>query len=232
VLPSPPHRSSFNQLARSESGFTLIELLVALALLAFISALLYGALRFGTRAWEQSEQLAMQADDVGVTQALLRRLIAETYPMFVPDPVRPRVDFSGDSDRVSLLAPLPDALESGGLARFTLFVRERDGRSEMDIGWRPELAREGDPTAKPREETLLTGIARLEIAYFGSDRPGEPPTWHDRWSEQLAMPALVRVRVAFVDGDRRVWPDLVVAPELTADQSCLYDPVTRHCRGR
>jgi len=44
------------------------------------------------------------------------------------------------------------------------------------------------------------------------------------------MPALVRV--AFAEDDRRVWPDLVVTPELTADKSSLYDPVTQQCRGR
>ena len=37
---------------RSEAGFTLIELLVALTLLGLISVVLFGGLRFGTRAWE------------------------------------------------------------------------------------------------------------------------------------------------------------------------------------
>jgi general secretion pathway protein J len=194
--------------------------------------MIFGAFRFGVRVWERSAAVTSEVDDVGVSQALLRRLIAEAYPLFIPDPSRPRVDFTGESDRLSMLAPLPDALESGGLARFTLFIRDRDGRGEIGLAWRPELARDGDASAEPREETLLTGIARLEIAYFGSERPGEAPSWHDRWSERPAMPALVRVRVAFAEDDRRVWPDLVVAPELTADQSCLYDPVTRHCRGR
>jgi general secretion pathway protein J len=218
--------------ADGESGFTLVELLVALTLLAFVSVLIFGALRFGIRAWDQSEQVAVQVDDVSVAQALLRRLIGEAYPMFIPDPARPRLDFDGGSDRLSLLAPLPDALESGGMARFTLFARERKGRSEIDIAWRPELMRDGDAGADPREETLLAGIARLEIAYFGSARPGDAPAWHDRWTERAVLPALVRVHVAFAEGDRRVWPDLVVAPHLTVDQGCLYDPVTRHCRGR
>jgi general secretion pathway protein J len=229
---SPSLSPTFDASLRRDAGFTLVELLVAITLLGFIAVLIFGALRFGTRAWERSEAVIVQVDDIGVTQALLRRLVGEAYPMFIPDPARPRVDFAGAGDRLSLLAPLPDALESGGMARFTLFARERAGRGELDLAWQPELAREGDASGQPRQEPLVTGIARLEIAYFGSERPSEAASWHDRWSDQMALPALVRIRVEFPREDGRVWPELVVAPRLTVDQSCLYDPVTRHCRGR
>ena len=203
-----------------------------MTLLGFVGVLMFGALRFGMRIWERSEAATVQVDDIGMTQALLRRLIAEAYPMFIPDPTGPRIDFAGASDRLDLLAPLPDALESGGPARFTLFARERDGRGELDLAWRPELARESDASAQPREEKLLTGVARLELAYFGSLRPSDAPSWHDRWSEPVAMPELVRIRVEFPKGDGRIWPDLLIAPRVTMDQSCLYDPVSRRCRGR
>jgi general secretion pathway protein J len=215
-----------------DAGFTLIEFLVAMALLSFIAVLTFGMLRFGTRAWESSEAVTVQVDGVQTTQALLRRLITAAYPMFIAEPAHPHVDFAGARDRLSLLAPLPDALESGGMARFTLFIREHEGRGELALAWRPELARESDAGARPREEMLLAGVARLEIAYFGAPRPSDEARWHDRWSEQSAMPELVRISVEFPKGDRRVWPELLIAPRLTMDQSCLYDPVSRRCRGR
>ena len=38
--------------ARDHNGFTLVELLVATTLLALLSVVLFGGLRFGARAWE------------------------------------------------------------------------------------------------------------------------------------------------------------------------------------
>jgi general secretion pathway protein J len=217
---------------RGDAGFTLIELLVALALLGLIAALIFAGLRLGMQSWERSENTAVQVDDVGVTQALLRRLVAAAYPMFIPDPHWPHIDFAGASDRLTVLAPLPDALENGGLGRYTLFVRERADSSDLDLVWQPELARPGGAASAPREDLLLEKVARLEIAYFGAMRPAEAPRWHDHWREQSAFPELVRIRVIFPEGDGRTWPDLIVTPRLTVDESCLYDPVTHHCRGR
>jgi general secretion pathway protein J len=236
-----PHRKTrsshhlpltFDLTSRSDSGFTLLELLIAMTLLGFVAVMIFGALRFGTHAWQRSSAMTAQIDDVGVTQALLRRLVTEAYPMFIPDPGRPHIDFIGSVDQLTVLAPLPDAHEGGGLGRFTVFAQERNGRGEIDLAWRPELARQGDPSAEARVEPLLTGVTRLEIDYFGSARSSELPQWHDHWSDHAAMPSLVRIRVAFVENDSRIWPELVVAPRLTVDQSCLYDPVTRRCRGR
>ena len=48
----------------------------------------------------------------------------------------------------------------------------------------------------------------------------------------MTLPTAVRVHVEFAGADSRVWPDLVIAPRVTADQGCVYDPVTHHCRGR
>ena len=41
--------------SRREEGFTLIELLVSMTLLGFVFVILFGGLRFGSRAWEKSD---------------------------------------------------------------------------------------------------------------------------------------------------------------------------------
>lgn len=229
--PSEGAGSPLLETPRREAGFTLLELLIAIALLALLAILMFGILRFGIHAWGSSEGVSTEVDDIAVTRALLRRLISEAYPMLIPDPAQPRIDFAGASDRLTMLAPIPDAIESGGMAHFTLFADAHDGRSELDLAWRPELTREDEASAT-KNELLLADIAGLDIAYFGSEQPSDPPSWHDRWSAPTVMPKLVRVRVEFPKGDGRFWPDLVVAPRIVVDQSCLYDPVTRHCRGR
>ena len=42
------------------------------------------------------------------------------------------------------------------------------------------------------------------------------PSWRDEWHEQKFLPDLVRLRVTFADGDEGAWPDLVVAPRISA----------------
>ncbi len=217
----------------SESGFTLLELLIALVLLGFLSALLFGAIRFGARAWERSTAVATQVDDIHTTQALLRRLLSEVYPMLITaDATRPRIDFAGEAASIDFLAPVPEALGAGGRARFTLGLREHGGLWQLVIASRPELAKDEAQPSSSTGSVLLSAIERFEFSYFGSLRPGDPPAWHESWSRQTSLPQLIRMRLEFPGGDHRSWPELVVAPRITVDQGCLYDPVNRGCRGR
>ena len=104
---------------RSEAGFTLIELLVALTLLGLISVVLFGGLRFGTRAWEAGNLRAEQLAQVQAVQALLRRRIAQALPPGpeaagdAGDEARRRV-FSGESDALQFLAAVPSRAGVGG----------------------------------------------------------------------------------------------------------------------
>jgi general secretion pathway protein J len=46
------------------------------------------------------------------------------------------------------------------------------------------------------------------------------------------MPHLVRVHVEFTAGDRRVWPDLIVAPRIETDAACAVPNGARGCQDR
>lgn len=215
------------------AGFTLLELLVAMTVLGFLAVLMFGTLRFGFQAWQRGTTVMAESDDIRVTQTVLRRLIAAAHPLRIADDAtRAHVDFSGSEDRLTWLAPMPDALESGGFGRYDVFVKERQGRRELEIAWRPELVRDGDPAAAPNEMPLVTGIDGVEIAYFGALEPRQLPSWQSTWTDQATLPALIRLHVQFPKGDRRLWPDLVVEPRIAVDASCIYDPVSRDCRYR
>lgn len=70
-----------------------------------------------------------------------------------------------------------------------------------------------DADWRTKQAVLIEGIADVRISYFGQSQSAEePPRWHDRWEAMPLPPALVSVRIAFPPGDRRFWPDLVVAP--------------------
>jgi general secretion pathway protein J len=89
-----------------------------------------------------------------------------------------------------------------------------------------------DAPSKVEKKTLLAGTASIEFAYFGKWASEANAQWHDRWTEQPALPQLLRIQVRFPEGDPRLWPDLVVAPRITVDVGCVFDRLTRQCRGR
>lgn len=215
---------------RGEAGFTLLELLVSMALLALLTVVLFGALRFGARAWDSGEAHSTGMDEVRLVQGLLQREIEQAYPFWLTtDPLHPTVDFRGAEDSMDFLAPPPRVVVGGGRARIA-FERAADGRYEqLVMRAEPELSSEN---ATALEEPLLRNLASIRFSYFGADSVGAPPVWHANWSDRQTMPLLVRVHVEFPKGDARSWPELVVAPRIFADANCVYDPANRNCRGR
>jgi general secretion pathway protein J len=192
-----------------QAGFTLIELLVSLTLLGLLFVLLLGSLRFGTRAWEHSATVADEGDTIRSVQNLLRREIERACPRLLPTASLqdlPRMRFSGSDDAVSLLAPAVGA--GGGAACVpTTISAARDGLAINNI-------------------EVLRHVRAVAIAYLPAQGG-----WRDGWNNQSALPALIRIRVTFPPGDARVWPELFVAPRISADGDCTYDPQTKLCRG-
>jgi general secretion pathway protein J len=220
----------------SEAGFTLIELLVALTLLGLISVVLFGGLRFGTRAWEAGNLQAEQLAQVQAIQALLRRRIAQALP---PQPVAAggaedaarRAVFSGEPDALRFLAAVPSRAGVGGIYAFDLAVIEGGagaGAGEagvrLEFTWRLHRADdEAEPGATPEaglggRRVLIDGLAGARFSYFGAPASGRAAgqiaDWRDRWEAEAGLPELIAIEAEFPEGDGRAWPVLQVAPKL------------------
>lgn len=224
VAPGPDPR-------HGEAGFTLVEVLVALTLMSFLGVALFGSLRFGVLAWERGTTHADAADRILVTQSFLRQVVAESYPLYLrEDPTKARVDFDGAAASLSFLTTSPAALGAGGRARVTLSGRPGPGGTDLVMSARQELSSAG---AAGSERILVPDIEALELSYFGIARGDRIATWHDRWTGQLALPQLVRIRVTYPgQGGARLWPELLVAPRIAVDVGCIHDALTKRCRGR
>jgi general secretion pathway protein J len=215
-----------------EAGFTVVELLVALTLLSFLSVALFGTLRFGLTAWTRGGAHAEHSEQIAMVQDLLRRLIADAYPLFLSaDPRNLRIAFDGTSGALAFLAPTPLAIGGGGRSSFVLSTQHDGARASLVLATKPELA---DPAsaATSTKKTLLADAQAIAFSYLGRRRSDPAAQWHDAWTGETEMPALVRLQVRFAADDPRVWPELVVAPRIGADVGCIYDTLTKRCRGR
>lgn len=190
-----------------EAGFTLLEILVALTVLGFIMLGLGQGLRFGLSAWSTQVRTIAARDELGAAERLLRDVIARIEPNPQGEPPR----FLGLPGAMRFRTRLPLAAEA-------LAFRIVDAALGVDADHRLMLRLLPNPTALvgagPRPviaETLLSGVDRLEVAYWRPARRTVPGAWVREW-EDAELPALVRLRIAFAAGDRRRWPDIVAAP--------------------
>src|SRR5687767_7217603 len=88
-----------------EPGFTLVEMLVAISLMALLSVILFGGLRFGMRAWEVGSDYIDRPTRIERIQNLLRQEISQALlPAPVGDPVP---TFFGGPESLTFVAPLP-----------------------------------------------------------------------------------------------------------------------------
>lgn len=193
------------------AGFTLVELLTTLFLMALISAALLGGLRFGLKAWATGTAHATASAEVDGVARLLGRLIAGAIPIVERDPRERRtVRFSGARDRLTLVAALPPHLGPGGLYELTL-ARDSDGTLVL----RRRLLRDGDGAIGTTSAIpLIEAATDLRLAYYGTRATETAPRWHETWRDEAVLPALVRLDLAFADGDPRTWRPLHLATRI------------------
>lgn len=232
----------------SEAGFTLIELLIATTVVAFLSLLLFGGLRFGTRVWEKAETSTTDTNRVRAAQLFLTEEIGHIYPFYAGDQSADKsITFSGENQRMTFFAPsksVPGALDLTTIQA----LHDKNGVSVV-VASHNEL--EGSRGAIAHH-TLLSGLKWFQISYFGSPTPvgsmptqpqlakaglgtnralaPPPPQWTSVWIGQRTLPTMIRIRAAFAD--RAEWPDLVVSPRTDVDEGCVLDQMTHYCQGR
>ncbi len=200
-----------------ERGFTLLELLVAITLFSMLSVMMYGGLSFGARAWERTGQADSRQSQVQLVQSLLRRELSQVRVVEQGSSQRrPVLAFEGGRDRLVFVGPMPAHLGLGGDFLIGLEAEGVPGEKALILRWEVFRGdrRNLDFTDAAEQEILIRGLETLRLGYFGAEAEELEPQWRREWRNQDELPRLVRAEVQFAAGDRRVWPELVVALQL------------------
>jgi general secretion pathway protein J len=189
------------------AGFTLLELLIAVVLLGLLTTLLFAAFRFEARQLDRQAARFSQSSEVPVAYGFLKAHLADARP-FQPVDVRGgAIAFDGSETHASFVSATPESAVQIGLYLFTVDLES----AQLRVRWQrfEGLFPAADSGS---EEVLLDRVRRAELSYFGSSEPGSAPEWHGEWRSRAYLPALIRLKLEFIDGEQP--PMLVAAPRL------------------
>ena len=197
-----------------QSGFTLLELLVAITLFSMLSVMMYGGLQFGTRVWERRSEASGKQSDVLTVQDVLRREISQAVTLYYRDRrQQTAVAFAGTERELVFGGPVPEALGKGGRHLIKLHLDRGTVGDNLMLVWQPFISEVSELTFGENAETevLLDDVAGLTISYFGRPNQTAPARWSRQWQSKTELPELVKIEVAFLEDDPRIWPELVTA---------------------
>jgi general secretion pathway protein J len=204
----------------AEHGFTLLELLVAITLLGLLMAALFGALRLGARVWERGDVRLDASMRTQVAQDFIRQRLTGMLPIETTPPGLAEGDvfepaFVGTLGAVRFASPVPENL-GAGIHLMELALAESslvDGTADLVLRWRP-LEPDGRIVVEvaPEQRVLIENVQALELSYFGTIDPAQPPGWWQAWEGEAELPRLIRLRLRFPENDARTWPELIVQP--------------------
>ncbi|HLG90394.1 MAG TPA: prepilin-type N-terminal cleavage/methylation domain-containing protein [Alphaproteobacteria bacterium] len=195
---------------RRSQGFTLVELLIAITLFALLSTLLFGSLRFGTRATDSGTARMERTAELATATNFLRNQLSDAQPLPMSDGGNQSVAFDGEPDSLEFVGLPPAYLAPGGWHVLQLVTEKQGRRSRLMLRMRL-IFTDGRSAAvsDARSSVLLDHVKMVEFAYFGALENEEKPEWHERWQGAPHLPRLVRLRITFADGEEA--PDLIIA---------------------
>ena len=194
----------------AQAGFTLLETLVVLVVLGLLVVGLAQGVRAGLALWTAQNKRIERITDLDSTARLLRTLLTGMPPPSATGAQSQSTTIKGGSSRLDFVGDLPTGL--GATQRADIVIELL--RQRLVLVWTPRRHEVSvGPPPKPVETELISGVEGLDLAYWGAASPDQAPSWQAAW-EGPGLPQLIRVRLVFAEGDPRIWPDLIVAPQL------------------
>lgn len=213
-----------DQTSDKQAGFTLVEALLALVLSGMLLAFLYQALFFSARFLSIGSSAAEVSRQAHELASVLRGSLESAYPHITPDPEQGYVArFEGTSQSIEFLSTHVTINDVAGIRR----IRMEDKDAGVQIA--SALWREGKQEEIGAREDLYDGV-RVTFAY-AKEMNSSDPEWLANWTSRRNLPALVRVTLTDTRGEGDT-QTLIVRPQIMVDARCVFERLTRRCRGR
>jgi general secretion pathway protein J len=166
--------------------------------------------RLGLGAWDrQSVQLQSRAE-LDATDRVVRNLLTHLDPGNGRGPLR----IDGKANQFNFRSELPSAVAtSTRRADMSLLV---DGANRLILRWKPYFHEtELGPDTPETDTVLLDHVESMTLSYWAGEEAsgGQSQGWLNEWSTSF-IPPLIKLHLSFPPGDKRHWPDILVAPLL------------------
>jgi general secretion pathway protein J len=204
------------------AGFTLVEMLLAITLMSMLLALAYGGLRASTRATDRGQVVLEESSGVRMAHQFIRKQLNQMLPLAFLESEDQEEDiiFSGSSDRIRFVAPMPGYLGFGGPQVQELTLEEGDEGLALVFSHALLQDFEEDSLYERAPIVLLERIDQAQFQFLGVDEEGELLPWGNLWEEGAKLPVAVSLGIDFNEEVFVRWPLLTAAVRIDA-QSLL-----------
>ena len=180
----------------SITGFTLVEMLIAITILGLLMTSAFGALRLGSKSWEQGIRYADNTEALRSSSDFLRRQFAQLQAMAWHDGEQSVIAFEGSASRLRFVTPAPAALESAGLLLMSLSVDTHN--DDVSVSFGTGIIDPGSESwfsaAPTRRNTVLIELESATLDYFGKIDDQHVPAWRSDWPHDATYyPRAVRL---------------------------------------
>jgi general secretion pathway protein J len=182
---------------RPQGGFTLVEVLIAIALIAIVSAMVFGSLFTTTRVVEAGRDRAVQEQTI----RRVLRVMADEISLSTYDKPFPWTGINGtlDGQPADTLAFLALSDGTGGVVSETIrVVYTRDGDRLMRFA-KKNLYGLTDESLDQLE--LADRVKGFNLRYFD----GQTRLWIDEWPPANKSPKALLLEVTFQQSDEPPW---------------------------
>lgn len=183
--------------SKAAAGFTLVEVLIAIALLATVSAMVFGSLLTTTRLVEAGRDRAAQEQTI----RRVLRVMADEISLSTYDKPFPWAGINGmlEGQPADTLAFLAMSDGTGGVTSETIrVVYTRDGDRLMRFA-KKNLYGLTDESLDQLE--LADRVKGFNVRYFD----GQSRLWIDEWPAATKSPKALLLEVTFQQSDEPPW---------------------------
>lgn len=202
-----------------QKGYTLLEVLVAIALAAFLSSIVYGAINISLQSWHASDKKQRILEERYTSWAFLQQSLSSAVFAKTSTQHKLKHWFYGESKKLSYVADISPYSGLGGLHLFKLFVQTNSDQTSRELVLNYLPVGEDDET-QIQTIILATDIDRLKLRFYGKLNQYSTASWFPIWQSDTALPSIIKLDVT--SQHTQAWPSMIIHPAL-ADKISRYD---------